>query len=72
MIDRRAFLKSGGVALFTLGAGPSFLARAALAAPGPGSFGRRKTLVTMMAVPPRDAAGLFPGWSGGRIPLFRA
>ena len=25
MINRRAFLKAGGVALFTMGAGPSFL-----------------------------------------------
>lgn len=60
-MDRRAFLKAGGVALFTLGAGPSFLARAAFAAVAPAPFHRRKTLVTifqrgamdgLMAVPP--------------------
>ncbi len=60
MLDRRAFLKSGGVALVTLGAGPSFLARAAAASQA-ASGGRRKVLVTifqrgamdgLMAVPP--------------------
>lgn len=47
MIDRRAFLKAGGVALFTAGAGPSFLNRAALAATEPDPFERRKVLVTI-------------------------
>ncbi|MEM9293970.1 MAG: DUF1501 domain-containing protein [Acidobacteriota bacterium] len=65
-IDRRAFLKAGALSLFTLGAGPDFLRRAALAAPPAGSAAapiatRRKTLVTiflrgamdgLMAVPP--------------------
>jgi len=45
MFNRRVFLKAGGVALFTLGAGPQFLTRAALAAPAP--KGRRKVLVTI-------------------------
>ena len=44
MFTRRLFLKAGGVALFTLGAGPQFLTRAALAAQPPG---RRKVLVTI-------------------------
>jgi uncharacterized protein (DUF1501 family) len=61
MWTRRFFLKSGGVALFTLGAGPQFLARAAQAAQNPS--GRRKVLVTifqrgamdgLMAVSPMD------------------
>ncbi|MEM1202438.1 MAG: DUF1501 domain-containing protein [Acidobacteriota bacterium] len=61
MLDRRAFLKTGGLALFTAGAGPTFLQRAARAAQAPGAFHRRKTLVTifqrgamdgLMAVPP--------------------
>ena len=61
MINRRAFLKAGGVALFTMGAGPSFLERAAFAATEPGAHMRRKVLVTifqrgamdgLMAVPP--------------------
>lgn len=42
MLTRRLFLKAGGVALFTLGAGPQFLNRAAMAAQG-----RRKVLVTI-------------------------
>ena len=42
MLTRRLFLKSGGVALFALGAGPQFLTRTALAAQG-----RRKVLVTI-------------------------
>ena len=61
MLTRRLFLKAGGVggvALFTLGAGPQFLTRTALAAQG-----RRKVLVTifqrgamdgLMAVSPVD------------------
>ena len=70
MIDRRAFLKTSGLSLFTIGAGPSFLARAALAAQEPDEWHRRKVLVTifqrgamdgLMAVPPleREAEGVF-------------
>ncbi len=60
MMERRAFLKAGGLAVFTLGAGPTFLHRAALAA-DPDKTQRRKTLITifqrgamdgLMAVPP--------------------
>ena len=71
MLTRRLFLKSGGIALFTLGVGggPGFLARAALAAQGSGSTPsrRRKVLVTIFqrgamdglaAVPPIDGAVL--------------
>jgi uncharacterized protein (DUF1501 family) len=47
MLTRRMFLKTGGIALFTLGAGPRFLTRAALAATGPGANRRRKVLVTV-------------------------
>ncbi|MES1243323.1 MAG: DUF1501 domain-containing protein [Acidobacteriota bacterium] len=63
MWTRRLFLKSGAVALFTWGAGPQFLARAAQA-----SAGRRKVLVTifqrgamdgLMAVPPVEGLGAF-------------
>ena len=39
MIDRRAFLKAGGLSLFTVGAGPSFLARAARATASRSSSG---------------------------------
>jgi uncharacterized protein (DUF1501 family) len=64
------FLKAGGIALFSVGAGgagPGFLSRAALAAPAPAANTRRKVLVTLfqrgamdglMAVPPLDDAGL--------------
>jgi uncharacterized protein (DUF1501 family) len=67
MLTRRVFLKAGGMALVTIGAGPTFLNRAALAAAGPGPNIRRKTLVTifqrgamdgMMAVTPLDEATL--------------
>src|SRR5436853_6762794 len=64
MFSRRVFMKAGGIALFSLGAGPKFLTRTALAAPGPGPAQRRKVLVTIFqrgamdglaAVPPVDA-----------------
>jgi uncharacterized protein (DUF1501 family) len=67
MLDRRVFLKAGGMTLVTLGAGPAFLGRAALAAAAPGANRRRKVLVTIfqrgamdgiMAVPPLDEATL--------------
>jgi uncharacterized protein (DUF1501 family) len=67
MVTRRIFLKAGGIALFSLGAGPKFLTRTALAATGPGPARRRKVLVTIFqrgamdglaAVPPVDAATL--------------
>ncbi len=66
-MNRRAFFKNTGLALLSLGVGPSFLQRTALAAPEPGAFGRRKVLVTLfqrgamdglMAVPPLDEAAL--------------
>ena len=47
MWTRRVFLKAGGIALFTAGAGPRFLERAALAAPAPAAHRRRKVLVTI-------------------------
>ncbi|MFL6194205.1 MAG: DUF1501 domain-containing protein [Thermoanaerobaculia bacterium] len=71
MLTRRLFLKTGGIALVTLGVGggPGFLARAALAAPGTGSTSsrKRKVLVTIFqrgamdglaAVPPVDPGAL--------------
>jgi uncharacterized protein (DUF1501 family) len=66
MWDRRLFLKSSGLALFSFGLGPDFLHRAAAAASTPTS-GRRRTLVTIFqrgamdalaAVPPADASAL--------------
>ncbi len=58
MLTRRVFLQSGGLAFLSLGAGPRFLDRLALATP---QIGSRKTLVSiflrgamdgLMAVPP--------------------
>ncbi len=45
--DRRAFFKSGGLALLSLGVGPSFLGRVAFGAAAPEPFRRRKVLVTI-------------------------
>lgn len=70
--SRRVFLKGGGLALLSvgfgsLGAGPLFLQRAAIAAPGPGPYQRRKVLLTifqrgamdgLMAAPPLDDGAL--------------
>jgi len=65
MPSRRVFLKSGALTLFSLGAGPQFLDRLALASPSSGA--RPKVLVSiflrgamdgLMAVPPLDDPGL--------------
>ncbi|HEY4596792.1 MAG TPA: hypothetical protein VIJ02_10355, partial [Thermoanaerobaculia bacterium] len=71
MLTRRFFLKTGGIALFTLGVGggPGFITRAALAAQGTPSTSsrRRKVLVAIFqrgamdglaAVPPVDGSTL--------------
>jgi uncharacterized protein (DUF1501 family) len=64
MLTRRVLLKTGGVALLALGAGPRFLDRLALATP---TAGRRRLLVSiflrgamdgLMAVPPLDEPAL--------------
>ncbi len=46
MLNRRAFLQAGGIALFSIGIGPSFLQRTALAATQ-GGHPRRRVLVTL-------------------------
>ncbi len=65
LLSRRVFMKSGALTLFSLGAGPRFLDRLALAAPTSGS--RPKVLVSiflrgamdgLMAVPPLDDPNL--------------
>ncbi len=71
MIDRRAFLKAGGLALFTLGPGPSFLGRAALAAPEPGAFRRRKVLVTIFQRGAMDALMAVPPLGGSQLRKLR-
>ncbi len=71
MIDRRAFLQAGGVALFTWGAGPSFLERAALAAAEPGPFRRRKVLVTIFQRGAMDAVMAVPPLEDRRLARLR-
>lgn len=72
-MDRRDFLragvKAGGIALLSLGAGPSFLHRAALAATEPGPFRRRKVLVTIFQRGAMDALAAVPPL--GDTPLRR-
>ncbi len=60
MIDRRAFLKAGGIALFSAGAGPAFLARTAAASTEPTAFKRRKVLVTIFQRGAMDALAAVP------------
>jgi len=63
MVTRRAFLKAGGLALFTMtvGGSPLFLGRTVRAIAAPGPYGKRRVLVAifqrgamdgLMAVPP--------------------
>ncbi len=69
MWDRRIFLRSGALALLSLGGAPRFLDRLALAAPAAGSASRPKVLVSiflrgamdgLMAVPLLDGSDLDP------------
>jgi uncharacterized protein (DUF1501 family) len=64
MIERRAFLKSGGLSLLFLGAGslggPSFLARAAMASPGAAASGRRKVLIAIFQRGAMDGIAAVP------------
>ena len=71
MIDRRAFLKAGGLSLFALGAGPSFLHRAALAAGEPGALERRKVLVTIFQRGAMDALMAVPPLGDSRLRKLR-
>lgn len=65
MWSRRAVLRAGGLALFSVGvgAGPSFLGRA-LAAGGNGSGGRRKVLVTIFLRGAMDGLAAVPPLAG--------
>jgi uncharacterized protein (DUF1501 family) len=64
MIDRRAFFKAGGLSLLYFGAGslggPPFLARTALATPGPGSSRRRRVLVSIFQRGAMDGVAAVP------------
>ncbi|MEM7585417.1 MAG: DUF1501 domain-containing protein [Acidobacteriota bacterium] len=71
MIDRRAFMKAGGLALFTAGAGPTFLEQAARAAAGPGAFERRKVLVTIFQRGAMDALMAVPPLTDRRLQTLR-
>lgn len=66
MLDRRVFLKSGAIALLTVGAGPTFLERAARA------DGRRpKVLVTIFQRGAMDALAAVPTLSDPRLERLR-
>jgi len=67
MLNRRAFLKAGGLALVSIGAGPSFLARTALAAESP----RRKVLVTIFQRGAMDALAAVPPLGGRELEKLR-
>ena len=71
MIDRRAFLKAGGIALFSAGAGPAFLARTAAAATEPAAFQRRKVLVTIFQRGAMDALAAVPPLSDSALRKLR-
>ena len=66
MLDRRAFLKSGAIALLTVGAGPTFLERAARAE------GRRpKVLVTIFQRGAMDGLAAVPTLADPRLERLR-
>ncbi|MDA8018277.1 MAG: DUF1501 domain-containing protein [Thermoanaerobaculia bacterium] len=66
MLDRRAFLKSGAIALITVGAGPTFLERAARA------NGRRpKVLVTIFQRGAMDGLAAVPPLTDPRLQSLR-
>jgi uncharacterized protein (DUF1501 family) len=75
MLTRRLFLKTGGVALVTLGVGggPGFLTRAALAAQGTGSTAarRRKILVTIFQRGAMDGLAAVPPIDGSTLKALR-
>ena len=71
MIDRRAFLKAGGIALFSAGAGPAFLARTAAASTEPGAFQRRKVLVTIFQRGAMDALAAVPPTGDAQLRKLR-
>ena len=57
MPSRRAFLKSGGIAVFGIGLGglPVFMTRTAAAVTAPGAFSSRKVLVLFSSAAPWTA-----------------
>ncbi len=71
VLDRRVFLKGGAVALFAIGAGPSFLHRTALAAAEPGRFKRRKVLVTIFQRGAMDALAAVPPLAENQLRTYR-
>jgi len=68
MWDRRLFLKTTGLALFSFGAGPEFLHRAAAAATtGP----KKRVLVTIFQRGAMDALAALPPLGGGELARLR-
>lgn len=70
-LDRRLFLKAGGAALFSVGLGPSFLHRAALAMNEPEPFLRRKVLVTIFQRGAMDGLMAVPSLDDDRLRRLR-
>ena len=64
MLNRRAFLTTGGVALFTVGAGPTFLERAASAAIAPQGSTDDRVLVTIFQRGAMDGLAAVPPLGG--------
>ncbi len=73
MLNRRIFLKAGGLALFTAGVGgsPVFLNRAALAAAPPAAHRRRKVLVAIFQRGAMDALAAVPPLDDTRLRALR-
>jgi len=68
MWDRRLFLKSSGLALFSLGIGPDFLHRAAAAAT---TASKKKVLVALFQRGAMDGLAALPPVSGGELARLR-
>jgi uncharacterized protein (DUF1501 family) len=66
--DRRLFVKSTGLALLSIGAGPDFLARTALAAT---TAPRKRVLVTVFQRGAMDALAAVPPVSGSELARLR-
>jgi uncharacterized protein (DUF1501 family) len=71
MLNRRVFLKAGGLSLLSFGVGPGFLRRAAAAAPAPASFGRRRVLVTIFQRGAMDGLAAVPLLDEARLRRLR-
>lgn len=71
VIDRRVFLKGGGLALLSLGVGPSFLGRAALGAAAQEPLKRRRVLVTLFQRGAMDGLMAVPTLEDDKLRILR-